>query len=209
MIGGSFVVIAAIVALAVDQWWILVGAFVVLIVVLAAMIATVLRMTSNQERPSPITVAALEEDGVGDPERHFSELVKEFTPEPSSDGEHRTTAAAEDEPASATAEQRTRSPPVAAHQKPWGPGTDQERHRSSRIARRTASALPCRDCRLTSRPKRRRSGQLVAAAATKENRIASPTYASIGERWVVLPMSQPQFARTVGSPGLLLGVNQD
>jgi hypothetical protein len=52
MTGGSFLVIAAIVAPAIGQWWVLVGAFLVLIVVLAAMVATVLRMTSNQERPS-------------------------------------------------------------------------------------------------------------------------------------------------------------
>jgi hypothetical protein len=121
MIGGSFVVIAAIVALAVGQWWILVGAFIVLIVVLAAMIATVLRMTSNPERPSATTVAALEEDGVGDPERHFSELVKEFTPEPSGDGEHRTTAV-EDEPASATAEQQDAITPTGGPSRAVGPG---------------------------------------------------------------------------------------
>jgi hypothetical protein len=121
MIGGSFVVIAAIVALAVGSWWILVGAFLVLIVVLAAMIATVLRMTSNSERPSATTVAALEEDGVGDPERHFSELVKEFTPEPSGDGQHRTTAV-EDEPASAGAEQEDAITPSGGPSRAVGPG---------------------------------------------------------------------------------------
>jgi hypothetical protein len=121
MIGGSFVVIAAIVALAVGSWWILVGAFLVLIVVLAAMIATVLRMTSNSERPSATTVAALEEDGVGDPERHFSELVKEFTPEPSGGGEHRTTAV-EDEPASAGAEQEDAITPSGGPSRAVGPG---------------------------------------------------------------------------------------
>jgi hypothetical protein len=122
MIGGSFVVIAAIVALAIGQWWILVGAFVVLVVVLAAMIATVLRMTSNQERPSATTVAALEEDGVGDPERHFSELVKEFTPESSGDGEHRTTAV-EDEPARAGAEQEDAVTPSGGPSEAVGPGS--------------------------------------------------------------------------------------
>jgi hypothetical protein len=121
MIGGSFVVIAAIVALAVGQWWILVGAFLVLIVVLAAVIATVLRMTSNPERPSATTVAALEEDGVGDPERHFSQLVKEFTPEPSGEGEHRTTAV-EDEPASAGAEQEDAITPSGGPSRAVGPG---------------------------------------------------------------------------------------
>ena len=122
MTGGSFLVIAAIVALTIGQWWVLVGAFLVLVVVLAAMVATVLKMTSNQERPSATTVAALEEDGVGDPERHFSELVKEFTPESSGHGEHRTTAV-EDEPASAGAEQENAITPSGGPSKAVGPGT--------------------------------------------------------------------------------------
>lgn len=121
MIGGSFLVIAAVVALAIGQWWILVGAFLVLIVVLAAMIATVLKMTSNQERPSPTTVAALEQDGVGDPERHFSELVKEFTPERGQDGEHRRTAV-EDEPASVGEEQEDAITPSGGPSEAKGPG---------------------------------------------------------------------------------------
>jgi hypothetical protein len=122
MIGGSFLVIAAIVALAIGQWWILVGAFLVLVVVLAAMVATVLRMTSSQERPSATTVAALEEDGVGDPERHFSELVKEFTPEPTGDDEHRRTAV-EDEPVSASAEQENAITPSGGPSEAVGPGS--------------------------------------------------------------------------------------
>jgi hypothetical protein len=121
MIGGSFVVIAAIVALAIGQWWILVGAFLVLVVVLAAIVVMVLRMTSNQDRPSATNVAALEEDGVGDPERHFSELVKEFTPEASGDGEHRTTAV-EEVPARAGAEQEDAITPSGGPSPAVGPG---------------------------------------------------------------------------------------
>jgi hypothetical protein len=105
----------------IGQWWILPVAFVVLGVVTAAVVATVLRMTSNQERPSATTVAALEEEGVGDPERHFSELVKEFTPEPSDDDEHRTTAV-EDDPAAAGAEQEDAIPPSGGPSEATGPG---------------------------------------------------------------------------------------
>jgi hypothetical protein len=100
---GLALVVAAIVALAIGQWRILVGAVVVLGVVTAGVVATVLRMTSNPERPSAVTVAALEEDGVGDPERHFSELVAEFMADRAVEGEHRTTAV-EDDPAGAGAE---------------------------------------------------------------------------------------------------------
>jgi hypothetical protein len=123
MIGGSALVIAAIVALVIGQWWILPVAFVVLGVVTAAVVATVLRMTSNQERPSATTVAALEEDGVGDPERHFSELVKEFTPEREGEGEgeHRTTSV-EDEPATASAEQENAITPSGGPSEAKGPG---------------------------------------------------------------------------------------
>jgi hypothetical protein len=121
MIGGSFVVIAAIVALAIGSWWILVGALVVLAVVTAAVIATVLRMMGNRERPSATTVAALEEDGVGDPERHFSELVAEFTPDPEAAGEHRSTAV-EDDPASAGAEQENAITPSGGPSEARGPG---------------------------------------------------------------------------------------
>ena len=122
MIGGSFLVIAAIVALAIGQWWILVGAFLVLVVVLGAMVATILRMTSNQERPSATTVAALEEDGVGDPERHFSELVKEFTPERGGDDDHRRIAV-EDGAASASAEQENAITPSGGPSEAVGPGS--------------------------------------------------------------------------------------
>ncbi|MFZ0388326.1 MAG: hypothetical protein WAL22_21870 [Solirubrobacteraceae bacterium] len=121
MIGGSSLVIGAIVALVIGHWWILPVAFVVLGVVTATVVAIVLRMTSNQERPSATTVAALEEDGVGNPERHFSELVKEFTPEPKGEDEHRTTAV-EDDAAKAGAEQETAITPSGGPSEATGPG---------------------------------------------------------------------------------------
>jgi hypothetical protein len=122
MIGGSSLVIAAILALVIGQWWILPVVFVVLGLVTAGVVATVLTMLSNRERPSATTVAALEEDGVGDPERHFSELVKEFTPEPEGDGEHRT-AAVEDDPATASAEQEDAITPSSGPSRAMGPGS--------------------------------------------------------------------------------------
>ena len=122
MIGGSSLVVAAILALAIGQWWILPVVFVVLGLVTAGVVTFVLKMMSNRERPSATTVAALEEDGVGDPERHFSELVKEFTPQPEGDSEHRTTAV-EDEPASAGAEQENAVTPSGGPSEAVGPGT--------------------------------------------------------------------------------------
>ena len=121
MVGASSVVVAAIVALVVGQWWILAGAVLVLGVVTAAVVMTVLRMTSNPERPSATTVAALEEEGVGDPERHFSELVAEFTPDRETEGEHRTTAV-EDDPAGAGAEQGDAITPSGGPSEAKGPG---------------------------------------------------------------------------------------
>ena len=122
MIGASYLVIAAIVALLIDQWWILTGAFLVLAVVTAGIVATTLSMMSNRERPSATTVAALEQDGVGDPERHFSELVAEFAPDRSGEGEHRTTAV-EENPASAGAEQEGAITPSGGPSEATGPGT--------------------------------------------------------------------------------------
>lgn len=121
MIAGSSVVVAAILALVIGHWWILPLVFVVLAIVTAAVTTLVLGMTSHAERPSATTVAAMEEDGVGDPERHFSELVKEFTPEPNANGEHRSTAV-EDDPAGAAAEQENAITPSGGPSQATGPG---------------------------------------------------------------------------------------
>ena len=82
--GAALVVIGAIVALAVvtHVWWTLVLALIVLGAMTYLVIAMIIKMTSNPERPSSTTVAAMEEEGVDDPEQLFSDVIAEFTAEP-------------------------------------------------------------------------------------------------------------------------------
>jgi hypothetical protein len=122
MIGASFVVIAAIIALLIGDWWILPLAVIVLGAATGAIVAIVFRMTNVRERPSPSTAAALEEEGVSDPERHFSELVAEFTPETAADRENRRDTDADENPARAAAEQQSAITPSGGPTEPVGPG---------------------------------------------------------------------------------------
>jgi hypothetical protein len=120
MIGASSVVVAAIIALLIGDWWILPLAFVVLSVVTAAIVAIVFRMTAVRERPSPTTAAALEEEGVSDPERHFSELVAEYTPEAGPDRANRRDTGVDENPAQAAAEQESAITPSGGPTRPSG-----------------------------------------------------------------------------------------
>lgn len=82
-VGAALVVVAAVVVLAVvvHHWWTLALAVVVLFAMAYLVVATSQKMTSTAERPSPRTVAAMEEEGVSDPEEVFSDIVDEFTPD--------------------------------------------------------------------------------------------------------------------------------
>ena len=119
----ALVVVGAVAALAVGvhHWWALVLAIVVLVVMGYLVLATIMRMTSNPERPSPSTVAAMEEEGVADPEELFSDIVGEFTPDTGAVGENRRTVAVEDDPTAAAAEHRTAVTPSGGPSQPTGP----------------------------------------------------------------------------------------
>ncbi len=121
--GLALVVIGAIAALAVvtHRWWTLVLAFLVLAAMTYVVVAMIIKMTSNPERPEPTTVAAMEQEGVDDPEQLFSDVVAEFTPERDADGEPgRTTDVVEDH-ATAAAEQRSAGTPSGGPSTPVGP----------------------------------------------------------------------------------------
>jgi hypothetical protein len=121
--GLALVVIGAIAALAVvtHVWWTLVLAFLVLAAMTYVVVAMIIKMTSNPERPSPTTVAAMEEEGVDDPEQLFSDVVAEFTPESDADGETGRTTDAADDPAKAAAEQRDATTPSGGPSRAVGP----------------------------------------------------------------------------------------
>lgn len=118
----AVVVIGAILGLTLNSWWILAIAAAVLLAALALIILLTFSMTSARERPAPATAAALEEEGIQDPEGHFSRVVEEFTEDEGARGRNERTVAAEDQPARAAAEQETATTPTGGPSHPVGPG---------------------------------------------------------------------------------------
>jgi hypothetical protein len=122
--GLALVVVGAIAALAVvvHQWWTLVLAVLVLGAMTYLVVAMIIKMTSNPERPASTTVAAMDAEGVADPEQLFSDVVAEFTPDPGPGGDAGRTVDAVDDPARAAAEQRDATTPSGGPSTPVGPG---------------------------------------------------------------------------------------
>ena len=81
----------------------------------------VMRMTSVAEKPAPEVEAAMEEEGISDPERHFDALVREFTPDHPEDANERTVAVEDGDHARAAAEQRGSITPGGGPSAPAGP----------------------------------------------------------------------------------------
>jgi hypothetical protein len=131
IVGSALVVVAAVVALVTDDWWLLPVVVAVLGVFTYVVVATVLRMTANPERPSPTTAAAMEEEGIVDPERHFSGLVAEYTPEDAAGAENRRTVGADADPATGAAEQRGAITPTGGPSDPVGPDEAQQQGREN------------------------------------------------------------------------------
>src|SRR5947209_5337545 len=75
------VIFGLVLALLTGSWVLL--PIVIAVHILGAFVVTTLAvgLMTNRERPSPTTAAQLAEEGVHDPERRFSELVEEFTPQ--------------------------------------------------------------------------------------------------------------------------------
>ena len=80
-------VVGAIVALATGSWWFLLLALAVHALATLLVVALVLRMTTQTEHLSPGAAARLEDEGVGDPDALFSDLVHEFAPQDAQRGE--------------------------------------------------------------------------------------------------------------------------
>jgi hypothetical protein len=62
------IVVGAIASLAVGSWWLLAAALVVHGLATGAVVATVIRLAGEGDKPDPATVADLEDHGVSDPE---------------------------------------------------------------------------------------------------------------------------------------------
>ena len=114
------VVVGVIVALVTSSWWLLPVAVVVLGLATFVVVEMILGLTDHSERPDPSTIALMEDDGVHAPEERFSEMVGEFERTDSAP-EGQRTAAVEDDPARAAAEQQSAGTPTGGPSKEVGP----------------------------------------------------------------------------------------
>lgn len=73
--GVTGVVVAAIIALALQSWIVFAALLVLHAIGTTIVVTTTLRTAANVEKPSPTTVAALENEGVSDPEGALNRLV--------------------------------------------------------------------------------------------------------------------------------------
>jgi len=121
----GFLTLGAIISLSTGSWWFLPLAAGVHALGTMTVMAIVVRMTTITEKPSPETEAMLEEEGVSNPEEHFSDIVEEFTAAPQvaeevrPDGSERTVSAGQD-PSAAAGEQRSAMSPSAGPSTPTG-----------------------------------------------------------------------------------------
>jgi hypothetical protein len=116
------VVVGAILTLTTGSWWFLPLAVIVHALGTMVVVGYVIRLTNIHERPEPSTVAMLEEEGVRNPEQHFSDLVDEFTEPTDQHDSGRRTEEAHERPARAAAEQRSAITPTSGPSEPVGPG---------------------------------------------------------------------------------------
>jgi hypothetical protein len=72
-------VVLAIVAIVTGSTLALIGAIVVLVIATVAVVVEISRLAGETEHLGPDASARLEEEGVGDPDRVLTDLVKEFT----------------------------------------------------------------------------------------------------------------------------------
>jgi membrane protein implicated in regulation of membrane protease activity len=109
---GAAVVVAGILVLATGTWWLLFVPLALHVATTAVVVIAAIATTTDVESPSPTAAAALEEEGVRDPERVFAEEVQSFTPPPGGarSGNTRDVEADED-PAQAHAEQQSAMTP--------------------------------------------------------------------------------------------------
>jgi type IV secretory pathway TrbD component len=79
LIGATFclaLIVGAVAALASGQWWWIIVALLLHAVGTTVVVATTLRMTADVESPDPRAAAALEEQGIRDPDAALNEAVR-------------------------------------------------------------------------------------------------------------------------------------
>ena len=120
---------AAIIALITNDWWVLALAAGVHALGTMTVGLTIVRVTTTSEHPSPTVAAAMAEEGVHNPDEHFSRMVEEFRTEPErgaseviSPGFNERTAPADTATADAAAEQSSAMTPTGQPSRPAGEG---------------------------------------------------------------------------------------
>jgi hypothetical protein len=120
---------AAVVSLATGTWWLLPLAAGVHALGTMAVTLSIIRVTTVSEHPSPQVAAAMAEEGVQNPDEHFSRMVEEFRSEPErgarevlSPGFNERSVETSRDPANAAAEQSSAMSPTAGPSQPAGEG---------------------------------------------------------------------------------------
>jgi hypothetical protein len=116
----AFLTIGAIVSLVTGSWLLLPAAVAVHALGTVTVTAYAIHMTTISEHPSPSVSAQLEDEGVRDPDAHFSALVEEFSEQEHADaadvvapGDTSRSASASSGQSRATAEQSSAMTPTA------------------------------------------------------------------------------------------------
>jgi hypothetical protein len=125
------VTLGGIVALATGEWWVLVVAVALHAIGTLTVTAVALQQLTQTEHVAPAAAARLEEEGVADPDRVLTDLVEDYSDDEQRRGAARIvggganelTARPEDDPARATAEQRTAMTPTGRLSSPAGKGS--------------------------------------------------------------------------------------
>ena len=128
-LGAIVLTFAAIIALLTNDWWVLALAAGVHALGTMAVGLSIIRVTTTSERPSPTVAAAMAEEGVSNPDEHFSRMVEEFRAEPEhgaseviSPGFNQRSAPAEADTAAAAGEQSSAMTPTGQPSQPAGEG---------------------------------------------------------------------------------------
>jgi hypothetical protein len=118
-----------ILALITGEWWVLPLAAGLHALGTMTVALTAIRMTTTSEHPSPDIAAAMAEEGVRNPDEHFSRMVEEFREEPErgttevlSPGFNERTADVLDDPADAAAQQSSAMTPTGQPTEASGQG---------------------------------------------------------------------------------------
>src|SRR5438270_5801933 len=124
----------AVIALITGDWWLLPLAAGVHALGTMTVTLTITRMTTISEHPSAELAAAMSEEGVHNPDEHFSRMVEEFRPQPNeeaaeggateviSPGYNERDVSAEADTAAASAEQSSAMTPTGQPSHPSGTG---------------------------------------------------------------------------------------